>query len=211
MSSTMSMLRMPSHSLSPSTSPTRPTRMSTTPKICANRLTIMRRYPPACLLVCCHEVYGLSHDVDAQGAGIVRSLAQKTNPPRGGLWKRRGLVSEEASCHQSGNDQYPHDRPGDPRERRRAYPLRRRRSVRQQGAPSSQHTRRHEDHHGAAHGTSLPPRSDYQGYTLHPSLIQRSAWKGYSPKFAGPQPVGYSLPTRSWGLACDPAARGSSR
>src|SRR5215210_1178715 len=142
MSSTMSMLRMPSHSLSPSTSPTRPTRMSTTPKICANRLTIMRRYPPACLLVCCHEVYGLSHDVDAQGAGIVRSLAQETNPPRGvALWKRRGLVSKEASCHQSGDDQYPHDRPGDPRESRRAYPLRRRRSVRQQGAPSSQHTK----------------------------------------------------------------------
>src|SRR4028118_1983271 len=57
MSSTMSTLRMPNHTLSPSTSPTRPTRMSTTPRICANRLIVMLRNPPAYLLACCYEVY----------------------------------------------------------------------------------------------------------------------------------------------------------
>src|SRR5215213_7685982 len=64
MSSTMSTLRMPSHTLSPSTNPTRPTRMSTTPKIWANRLTSMRRNPPAYLLVCCQEVYAWARLAD---------------------------------------------------------------------------------------------------------------------------------------------------
>src|SRR5215203_2474188 len=52
MSSTMSTLRMPNHTLSPSTSPTRPTRMSTTPKICANRLSAMSDEPPRVLHRC---------------------------------------------------------------------------------------------------------------------------------------------------------------
>src|SRR5687767_14902076 len=52
MSSTMSTLRMPSHTLSPSTSPNRPTRMSTTPKICANRLSTISDEPPRVLHGC---------------------------------------------------------------------------------------------------------------------------------------------------------------
>src|SRR5215217_1318428 len=52
MSSTMSTLRMPRHTLSPSTSPTRPTRMSTTPKICANRLSTISDEPPRVLHRC---------------------------------------------------------------------------------------------------------------------------------------------------------------
>src|SRR5215203_186417 len=52
MSSTMSTLRMPNHTLSPSTNPTRPTRMSTTPKICANRLSTISHGPPRVLHRC---------------------------------------------------------------------------------------------------------------------------------------------------------------
>src|SRR5215203_2593756 len=52
MSSTMSTLRMPSHTLSPSTNPTSPTRMSTTPKICANRLSTISDEPPRVLHRC---------------------------------------------------------------------------------------------------------------------------------------------------------------
>src|SRR5215216_2759009 len=112
MSSTMSTFRMPNHTLSPSTSPTRPTRMSTTPKICANRLSIMSGDPPTYLLVCCQEVYDWARPADQKNSlGIVRSLAQKTNHPLFAPSKRRGLVSEEASCQQSGDDQHPLDPP----------------------------------------------------------------------------------------------------
>src|SRR5215210_7338079 len=52
MSSTMSTVRMPSHTLSPRTSPNRPTRMSTTPKICANRLSTISDEPPRVLHRC---------------------------------------------------------------------------------------------------------------------------------------------------------------
>src|SRR5215217_9003768 len=52
MSSTMSTLRMPSHTLSPSTNPPRPTRMSTTTKIWANRLSTISDEPPGVLNRC---------------------------------------------------------------------------------------------------------------------------------------------------------------
>src|SRR5829696_10310718 len=66
MSSTMSTLRMPNHTLSPSTNPIRPTRMSTTPKICANRLSTMSGEPPVRIAyVSRRKVYGLAHLVDA--------------------------------------------------------------------------------------------------------------------------------------------------
>src|SRR5215208_3234928 len=66
MSSTMSTFRMPSHTLSPSTNPIRPTRMSTTPKICANRLSTMAHEPPRVLHECLlTKVYVLGHLVDA--------------------------------------------------------------------------------------------------------------------------------------------------
>src|SRR5215208_3414162 len=52
MSSTMSTLRMPNHTWSPSTNPTRLTRMSTTPKICANGLSTISHGPPRVLHRC---------------------------------------------------------------------------------------------------------------------------------------------------------------
>src|SRR5215212_8625339 len=52
--------------LSPSTNPIRPTRMSTTPKICANRLSTMAHEPPRVLHECLvTKVYVLGHLVDA--------------------------------------------------------------------------------------------------------------------------------------------------
>src|SRR5215210_5610782 len=56
MSSKMSMFRMPSHTWSPSTNPIIPTRMSTTPMICAYRLTAM---PASSLRLACSFSLGV--------------------------------------------------------------------------------------------------------------------------------------------------------
>src|SRR5215203_3317580 len=80
MSSTMSTLRMPNHTWSPSTSPTRPIRMSTTPKICANRLSTMSGEPPVRVAyVSRRKVYVLGHLVDAPLPTLIHPSAQKGN------------------------------------------------------------------------------------------------------------------------------------
>src|SRR5215204_3425969 len=83
MSSTMSTLRMPNHTWSPSTSPTRPIRMSTTPKICANRLSTMSGEPPVRVAyVSRRKVYVLGHLVDAPLPTLIHPSAQKGNSPK---------------------------------------------------------------------------------------------------------------------------------
>src|SRR5829696_1762088 len=78
MSSTMSTLRMPNHTWSPSTSPTRPIRMSTTPKICANRLSTMSGEPPVRVAyVSRRKVYVLGHLVDAPLPTLIHPSAQR--------------------------------------------------------------------------------------------------------------------------------------
>src|SRR5215213_8949293 len=85
MSSTMSTLRMPNHTWSPSTSPTRPIRMSTTPKICANRLSTMSGEPPVRVAyVSRRKVYVLGHLVDAPLPTLIHPSAQKGNSPKFG-------------------------------------------------------------------------------------------------------------------------------
>src|SRR5215216_2824932 len=85
MSSTMSTFRMPNHTWSPSTSPTRPIRMSTTPKICANRLSTMSGEPPVRVAyVSRRKVYVLGHLVDAPLPTLIHPSAQKGNSPKFG-------------------------------------------------------------------------------------------------------------------------------
>src|SRR5215207_325181 len=73
MSSTMSTLRMPNHTWSPSTSP----------KICANRLSTMSGEPPVRVAyVSRRKVYVLGHLVDAPLPTLIHPSAQKGNSPK---------------------------------------------------------------------------------------------------------------------------------
>src|SRR5215217_7067895 len=87
MSSTMSTFRIPNHTWSPSTSPTRPIRMSTTPKICANRLSTMSGEPPVCVAyVSRRKVYVLGHLVDAPLPTLIHRSAWNRNSANFAFW-----------------------------------------------------------------------------------------------------------------------------